>query len=256
MNKFMRSTACVFLIICFFSLSISAESNGEFSWYCKRNTQHLQPEIDSEMRFIEEYNGHYVDKEVTKRGEKVIYLTFDLGYENGNVGKIVDILAEEKVQGSFFILENVLLKNTDLIKRMVDKGHLVCNHTASHRDTSKMTFDEFKNELESMENLFKEKIGREMPKYFRPPEGRFSRDSMRYAFELGYKTVFWSFAYADWDNNNQMSYEKAMQKVMSNTHNGAIMLFHPTSETNVKILRDVIKELKSQGYSFKTLESL
>lgn len=256
MNKFMKLTVCILLMLSFLSLSVCAQSNGEFSWYCKRNTQHLQPEIDSEMRFIEEYNGYYVDKECIKRGEKVIYLTFDVGYENGNVEKIMDILSEEKINGSFFILKNVLIKNTDLVKRMVDEGHLVCNHTASHRDTSKMTFDEFKSELEAMENLFKEKFGREMPKYFRPPEGRFSLDSMKYAYDLGYKTVFWSFAYADWDNNNQMSYEKAMDKVMSNTHNGAIMLFHPTSETNVKILRDVIKELKAQGYIFKTLENL
>ncbi len=256
MNKMLKFVLCILLTFGFWTLATSAESSGTFSWYCKRNTEHRQPEIDSEMRFIEDYNGYYVDKKCVENNEKVVYLTFDVGYENGNVEKIMDILRDEKINGSFFILENVLLKNTDLVKRMVNEGDLVCNHTANHNDISEMSLEELKIELETMEKLFKEKIGREMPKYFRPPEGKFSLDSMKYASELGYKTVFWSFAYADWDNNNQMSYEKAMEKVMSNTHNGAIMLFHPTSETNVKILPNVIKALKKQGYRFKTLEHL
>ena len=256
MNNILKLALCILLMVCFLAFSVSAESNGTFSWYCKRNTEHRQPDIDSEMRFIENYNGYYADKKCEQNNEKVIYLTFDVGYENGNVEKVMNILRDEKINGSFFILENFLIKNTDLVKRMVDEGDLVCNHTASHKDTSKMSLEELKIELETMERLFREKLGREMPKYFRPPEGKFSLDSMKYASELGYKTIFWSFAYADWDNNNQMSYEKAMEKIMSNTHNGAIMLFHPTSETNVNVLPDVIKSLKEQGYSFKTLDAI
>ena len=113
-----------------------------------------------------------------------------------------------------------------------------------------------KDELETMEKLYLENIGREMPKYFRPPEGKFSQESMANAQKLGYKTVFWSFAYADWDNNAQMSYEKALEKIMSNTHNGVIMLFHPTSKTNAEIMGELIKEWRSMGYEFGTLEEL
>ena len=139
---------------------------------------------------------------------------------------------------------------------MVENGNLVCNHTAKHPDVTKLSFEEMKDELETMEKLYLEKIGREMPKYFRPPEGKFSQESMANVQKLGYKTIFWSFAYADWDNNAQMSYEKALEKIMSNTHNGAIMLFHPTSSTNVKVLPEVIRQLKEQGYSFKTVDML
>lgn len=247
----------LFLAFCFiFSVSILGLAGDSFSWYCKRNTEHLQPEIDAEMRFIEDHGGYYVDRKYADSDEKVIYLTFDAGYENGNVEQILNILKNENVHGSFFVLENLIKKNGELICRMVEEGHLVCNHTATHKDISNLSCDELKNELETLERQFKEKTGREMPKYFRPPEGRFSIDSIKNLEALGYKTVFWSFAYADWDNNNQMSYEKAIEKVMSNIHNGAIILLHPTSETNVKILPEVIRQLKAQGYSFKTVDKL
>ncbi len=246
----------IFLIINIFLVSVSGQTNQAFSWYCKRNTSHLQPEIDAEMRFIEDYNSFYVDRKYKDSQEKAVYLTFDAGYENGNVSKTLDILKNEKVQGNFFILENLLLKHPDLVNRMVDDGHLVGNHTANHKNICKLSFDELKEEIEILELNFKEKTGREMPKFFRPPEGRFSLESLGNIEKLGYKTVFWSFAYADWDNNNQMPPDKAFEKVMSNIHNGAIILLHPTSETNVKILPLIISELKSQGYEFKTLENL
>lgn len=210
------------------------------------------------MTFIENYGGHYVDK---KHGdeceEKVIYLTFDAGYENGNVERILNVLKEENVKAAFFVLENLILKNGDLIKRMVNDGHLVCNHTSKHLDVTKCkTVNEFRVELEKLEKDFKECTGLDMPKYFRPPEGKFSENSMKFASQLGYKTIFWSFAYTDWDNASQMSITKAKEKIMSNVHNGEIMLLHPTSKTNADILGDVIREIKSQGYRFGTLDEL
>ena len=244
---------CIFALLC---TSVSALADDGFSWYCKRNKSHSQPEIDAEMSFIEELDGFYVDRKYADSEEKVIYLTFDAGYENGNVEKILDILKAENAKASFFVLENLLTKHCELVKRMVNDGHLVGNHTATHKDISKLNYNELKEEVERLEILYKQVIGREMPKYFRPPEGRFSRESMKNLQQLGYKTVFWSFAYADWDNHSQPEPEKAYEKVMSNIHNGAILLLHPTSDTNVQILPRIIKSLKSQGYSFKTVDGL
>ena len=140
---------------------------------------------------------------------------------------------------------------------MADEGNLVCNHTAAHPDmTTKKTLAEFKTELEKLENIYREYTGRELSKYFRPPEGRFNNMTLEYAQSLGYKTIFWSFAYEDWDNAKQMPYSAAKQKILENIHNGAVILLHPTSATNAAILGDVIDELKSMGYSFGTLDDL
>ena len=252
----------IFLITCSCIISLCllpAHSVGEsLSWYCVRNKEHKQPRADANMSFIENYGGYYVDK---KHGDgdddKVIYLTFDAGYENGNVAKILDVLKEQNVPAAFFVLDNLITQNKALIMRMLGEGHLVCNHTSKHLDVTKCkNIDEFKRELESLENVFKEVTGKEMPKYFRPPEGKFSEKSMQYASELGYKTIFWSFAYADWDNGAQPPLDVAKEKILANVHNGEIMLLHPTSATNAAILADVIRELKAQGYRFGTLDEL
>ena len=209
------------------------------------------------MRFIEDYDGYYVDK---KHGdecsERVIYLTFDAGYENGNIGRILDTLKEKGVPAAFFILANLVKTNTELVKRMVDEGHIVCNHTASHRDMTKLSDDEFAAELARMEKLYSDLTGHEIAKYYRPPEGKFSEANLKKAKELGYKTIFWSFAYADWDNNKQPDPERAIKLIIDNAHNGEIMLLHPTSKTNADILGRVIDELRAQGYSFGSLDQL
>ena len=210
------------------------------------------------MSFIEKYEGYYLDKNHTDYGsEKVIYLTFDAGYENGNIEKILDILKEREVPAAFFVLSNIIKKDTQLIKRMAEEGHTVCNHTASHRDMTKIkNIDEFKSELEALESVYKEYTGLDMAKFYRPPEGKFSEQNLQFAKELGYKTIFWSFAYADWDNAKQPSPESAYNLIMSNIHNGAILLLHPTSSTNAEILGRVIDDLKIQGFTFGTLDQL
>jgi peptidoglycan-N-acetylmuramic acid deacetylase len=210
------------------------------------------------MSFIEKYEGYYLDKNHTDyASKKVIYLTFDAGYENGNIAKILDILKEREVPAAFFVLSNIIKKDTDLIKRMVEDGHTVCNHTASHRDMTKIkNIDEFKSELEALESVYKEYTGLDMAKFYRPPEGKFSEQNLQFANELGYKTIFWSFAYADWDNAKQPSLESAYNLIMSNIHNGAILLLHPTSSTNAEILGRVIDDLKIQGFTFGTLDQL
>ncbi len=256
----MKKAIIFFMIIMVISVSPIRifSASQTFSWYCIRNKEHKQPRLDDAVKFITDYGGYYVDANHGDNcEEKVIYLTFDAGYENGNVSKILDVLKKENVKGTFFILDLLLNKNLDLVNRMINEGHIVANHTAKHRDVSTLnTKEEFVKELTALEILFKEKTGKDMPKYFRPPEGKFSLKSMQYAYELGYKTVFWSFAYADWDNNNQMSNDAAIKKIMDNIHNGAILLFHPTSATNAAIMEDVIKTLKAQGYSFGTVNNL
>jgi len=248
------------LICCLtFALPININASNEtFSWYCMRNNNHMQPRAESNMSFIEKYNGFYVDK---KHGDlepkKRIYLTFDAGYENGNIEKILDILKIKNVRGAFFVLSNIIKSNTELVKRMADEGHLVCNHTASHRDMTKITnIEEFALELKKLEDIYCEHTGRELAKFYRPPEGKFSEQNLEFASKLGYKTIFWSFAYADWDNNRQPSIEKAKKLILDNMHNGAILLLHPTSATNANILSDIIDDLLSQGYEFGTIDEL
>ena len=243
------------LITIFLTQSVSAEVTG---WYCRRNSEHKQPLAAGDISYVEEYGGYYIDhRHGDDSAERVIYLTFDAGYENGNVSRILDTLKAENVKGAFFILGNLVTKNTDLVRRMADEGHTVCNHTNTHKDMTKFSSaDELRRELEALETLYRENIGGEMPKYYRPPEGRFDRRTMEYVHALGYKTIFWSFAYADWDNNSQMSAEAAKRKIMDNIHNGAVILLHPTSATNAEILGEVIRELKGQGYRFGTLDEL
>ncbi len=217
----------------------------------------MQPASDPSFSFIEKYGGYYIDKKHGDNAdEKVIYLTFDVGYENGNVSKTLDILKKEEVIGAFFVLGNVLESHTEIAKRMFDEGHLVCNHTYSHKAMVGISEECFINELKKLENSCIELTGNQLSKYYRPPEGRFDEASLSYAQKMGYKTVFWSFAYADWDNNKQMSSEKAKSKILDNIHNGEIMLLHPTSTTNAEILQEIIQELKRQGYRFGSLEEL
>ena len=230
---------------------ISAEN-----WSVIRQKDHKQPNIDSRLGFISNYNSYYIDKKVTE-DDKVIYLTFDAGYENGNIEKILDIMKCHNVQGAFFVLDNLIIKNTELVKRMNKEGHLVCNHTAKHRDMTKITtIEEFSSELNKLNDIYKEYVGEEMPKYYRPPEGKFNEQNLDFANQLGYKTIFWSFAYADWDNNKQPNEEWAINKIIENTHNGMVILLHPTSATNANILDRLLTAWKNDGYRFGTLDEL
>lgn len=247
----------LFSMVCLLFSAIPVNSTSA-SFYAKRNTDHRQPSLDPAFSYIEQYDAFYVDR---SHGddceERVLYLTFDAGYENGNIEKILDVMKAENVTGAFFILENLINRNTELVCRMRDEGHLVCNHTMHHPDMTKITDrDAFARELHGLEDLYREKIGGEMAKYYRPPEGRFSQKNLEMAQALGYKTIFWSFAYADWDNNKQPSEEYAIKKILDNTHNGAIILLHPTSATNAAILPHLIREWKRIGYRFGSLDEL
>ena len=181
----------------------------------------------------------------------------DAGYENGNVEKILDILKANEVKGTFFILPRLAENNTDLCKRMKEEGHLVGNHSVHHKNMGKIgDIETFTKETKPLDEFFKEKTGYEMDTFFRPPEGAFSENTLKFAQELGYTTVFWSLAYADWDNNKQMNPDKALELLLSRTHDGCVLLLHPTSETNTKILDSYIKTLKGQGYEFCLVDEL
>jgi len=256
------TVSCVITSSAHGSLVAAAQHSARapYNWYCKKTDDNSQPPLDYLLSFIEkeELEAYYIDKRYSdfNSENKVIYLTFDAGYENGNVEIILDILKEEKVPGAFFVLDNIVKRNTDLIKRMHDEGHLVCNHTATHPDmTTKVGKEAFMQELWALEDTCEE-AGITLAHYYRPPEGRFSEENLKIAAENGYKTIFWSFAYVDWDNNAQASPEAAIEKVLSGTHNGEVILLHPTSATNAEILDDLIKEWKEMGFRFGTLDEL
>lgn len=189
--------------------------------------------------------------------QKVIYLTFDAGYENGCTEKILDTLKTHEIKAAFFLTGHYVEKNADLVRRMVNEGHTVGNHTMHHPDMSKLTeMDAFQKELSDLENIYREITGAEMPKYYRPPQGIYSQENLSLAKELGYKTVFWSLAYADWNNDAQPSKEEAFGKLIPRIHNGAVVLLHATSKTNGEILDELLRKWKEMGYTFQSLEDL
>ena len=188
---------------------------------------------------------------------KVLYLTFDAGYENGCTEKILDVLKAQQVPAAFFLVGKYMEKNADLVRRMVEEGHIVGNHTMHHYDMSKLTTKEaFSRELQDLENLYREVTGKELPKYYRPPQGIYSEENLKMAKELGYRTVFWSLAYVDWNNDAQPTKEEAFRKLLPRTHPGAVVLLHSTSSTNAEILEELIGKWKEEGYAFGTLEDL
>ena len=189
--------------------------------------------------------------------EKVIYLTFDAGYENGCTAKILDILKKHQLPAAFFLVGNYMEKNADLVRRMVDEGHIVGNHTMHHKDMSQIgKKEDFAKELTDLEDLFRSITNKELPKFYRPPQGVYSQENLRMAKDLGYQTVFWSLAYVDWNNNDQPTHEEAFQKLLPRTHNGAVVLLHSTSETNAEILDELLTKWKEQGYTFASIDKL
>lgn len=258
-NKRRRISACLAILSLLGALCIPVKAaQKSYQWYCTHVKEHQRPTVDRELSFIEDLGGYYIDRRHTsiEDADKVMYLTFDAGYENGNVAKILDVMQQEQVTGAFFILGNLIRHDPDLVRRMAIEGHTVCNHTVRHRDMSQADETAFLTELRELEALYQDLTGRAMSPYYRPPEGKFSRENMESARKNGYSTIFWSFAYADWSNDDQPNTEWAKGKVIENFHNGAVLLLHPTSATNAAILGEVIQEAKRQGYRFASLDEL
>lgn len=187
----------------------------------------------------------------------VIYLTFDAGFENGNMPAILDALKKHHAPATFFLVGNFLQTEPDLVRRMVDEGHLVGNHTMTHPDMSKISdIDSFRAELEGVEKLYEDIIGNPMPKLYRPPQGKFNMENLKQAQSLGYTTVFWSLAYVDWYADNQPTREQAFDKLLPRIHNGAIVLLHSTSATNAQILDELLTKWEQAGYTFGSMSDL
>ena len=252
----MKIVKLISVIICvtlFFGFVSSGEES--YNWYIKKQGN-KSPIFPSNAALVSENGGIYMDIKAAMSDEKRIYLTFDAGYENGNIEKILDVMKEEGVQGAFFILSNLIDKNPSLVKRMADEGHLVCNHTYNHKNITKLTDAEILANLERLEAKYNDVTGREMEKLFRFPEGRYSIRTLKLLKENGYRSVFWSMAYDDWDNSRQMDPEIAKEKLLSTAHSGAILLLHPTSATNARILKELICEWKKLGYTFGSLNDI
>ena len=240
-------------IICvsgFFNEAKANDINKKICWGIKRNDNHEQPDLGKENKeLIDKYNGIAMGS----KEKKYIYLTFDLGYEGGYTEKILDDLKSNDVKACFFITAHYLNTHPELVKRMIEEGHDVGNHTVNHKSMPEITEAEIKKEVMDLHTAVYEKFGYEM-KYIRPPMGEFSEKSITVTNSLGYKTVMWSFAYEDWNENKQPEESVAKKKIIDNVHNGEIMLLHGNSTTNTNILGDIIKEIKNMGYEFKSLD--
>ena len=229
----------------------SALSTG--SWGLSFRQEGAPPIGNAGKDQLRQYQAAYIGNV----GEKVLYLTFDAGYENGCTAKILDTLKEKQVPAAFFLVGNYIRQSPDLVRRMVAEGHTVGNHTMHHYDMSRLSDKAaFSKELTDLEALYKETVGQELPKFYRPPQGIYSEENLKMAQELGYQTVFWSLAYVDWNNDAQPTKETAFSKLLPRTHNGAVVLLHSTSKTNAEILGELIDKWKAMGYRFGTLDEL
>ena len=223
------------------------------SWGLSFQTEGQPPVGSASRSVLAQYDAAYLGD----TGEKVLYLTFDAGYENGCTAQILDVLKAHRAPAAFFLVGNYLERNPELVQRMVDEGHTVGNHTWSHPDMSKIADrDAFARELGKVEEKYKEITGQELERYYRPPQGIYSEENLKLARELGYKTVFWSLAYVDWNNDAQPTPEQAFSKLIPRIHNGAVVLLHSTSRTNAAILDELLTKWEDLGYSFAPIEEL
>lgn len=240
----------IFNIFKNFSVTVSANISN---WGLKFNAEGTAPMGNAGKDYLKKYNAYYVGEP----NDKSIYLTFDAGFENGNTANILDVLKAHDVKAAFFLVGHYLEKEPELVKRMVEEGHIVGNHTYHHPDMSKISDKEsFKKELISLEDLYKEITAQEMPKYYRPPQGKFNEENLKMANELGYKTIFWSLAYVDWYKDKQPTKDYAFSKLIPRIHPGAVVLLHSTSDTNEQILDELLTKWKELGYTFKTIDDL
>ncbi|MCI8310009.1 MAG: polysaccharide deacetylase family protein [Clostridia bacterium] len=242
--------AVVLFQFAFMSKASTELSNTLICWGLRRVENHEQPVLDSDsLVILNKYNGISMGN----KDKNYVYLTFDLGYEAGYTSTILDALKENNVKAAFFITGHYLNTQTDLVKRMIEEGHIVGNHTVNHKSLSNLSDEEIKNEVMTLHNALYEKLGYEMT-YFRPPKGEFSERVLDVVTKLNYKTALWSFAYDDWDENKQGREEYGKRKILDNLHNGDVLLLHATSKDNAAILDSTIKETIKMGYEFKSLD--
>ena len=229
----------------------AAASND--NWGLSFQEEGKTPVGNATPEFLKQYNAYFCGNSEDKK----IYLTFDCGYENGYTPAILDALEKHNVKAAFFVVGNYLETSPDLVKRMVEEGHIVGNHTYHHPDMSQISDPaSFQEEITSLEKKYQEITGLEMQKFYRPPQGKYSESNLKMAQELGYQTVFWSLAYVDWYVDQQPTQEEAYAKLLPRIHPGAVVLLHSTSKTNAEILDDLLTKWEQEGYTFGTLNEL
>ena len=252
MIKIKRLKLLLFTSVLFTLLSLSFLTVHASGWGYKKNPNNQTPFIGEYQKVIENTNSYYVGN----TNKKEVYLTFDVGYDNGLLTEILDILNEKGIVASFFITGDFVKRFPDLAIRLSLENHVVCNHTYTHKKITSLSAKELESDLNRLNDEYYQLTNKHLSKCVRPPEGVFDRQSLLNLQKLGYKTVFWSIAHCDWLENKQPSIEACKDAVISNLHNGAIILLHSVSETNKNALSEIIDEIISLGYSFKSVDEL
>lgn len=249
----------------------TVQTAAEGNWGLSFQTEGEPPIGNAAADELRKYDAYYIGNssaqdentvsgtstESADSADKVIYLTFDAGYENGNTSAILDALKKHNAPATFFCVGTFLKENPELIKRMTAECHTVGNHTYHHKDMSQISTKEaFAEEIQSVEKLYEEITGKPMTKYYRPPQGKYSEANLKMAQEMGYKTFFWSLAYVDWYENDQPAKETAFGKLLPRIHPGAIVLLHSTSKTNAEILDELLTKWEEMGYRFEDLSKI
>ena len=240
----------MFVFLLSSTFTIQAENIG---WGIPRSKDGIQPFPGKEYDELIRTNDAYY---IGSPDEKVIYLTFDTGYEIGNTSIILDVLKEHHVPTTFFVTGHFLTEQKDLVKRMADEGHIVGNHTWNHPNLTTIPKDQFIKELTLVEEAYKEITNKEMIKVVRPPEGCLNQQTLDYAKEMGYYTIMWSLAYVDWKIDSQQGWEHPYNQILERVHPGAIILMHSVSKDNADALDKLIPKLKEEGYEFKSIQYL
>ena len=221
-------------------------------WWLKRNENHQTPEV-SDYIDLSKYDAYYVNPKCKK---KKIFLTFDCGYENGFTPKILDVLKKQKIVAGFFVTKPFIREGRELVRRMKKEGHIVGNHTVHHKSMPTLSDRDNKQEIIDCAEYCKEATGYEMDHFIRPPMGEYNEKTLKLTKSMGYKTIFWSMAYVDFDVNKQPGKQYVVEHFKKYTHNGAIPLMHNVSQSNAEALDEVITNLKKEGYQFESLKKL
>jgi peptidoglycan-N-acetylmuramic acid deacetylase len=255
MKLFFKQLTILFVLLIVFGSSVSAEgySNKAINWGFQKASEGKPAEAGKQLDDLLEKHGAFYKGDPTK---KDIYLTFDNGYENGYTSKILDVLKQEKVPAIFFVTGHYLNSEPELVKRMAKEGHIVGNHSWSHPDLTQMSDERLYEELEKVKKKTEELTGNKSMNYLRPPRGVFSERTIALANKQGYTHAFWSLAYVDWITDQQKGAQYAYDNIMKQIHPGAILLLHTVSKDNADALESAVKDLKKQGYTFKSLDEL
>lgn len=233
-------------------LGAAEAAAGITDWGLNFQSEGAPPVANASQEYLRNFDALYVGD----ANQKEIYITFDAGFENGNTERILDALKKHGVKATFFLVGNYFETQPELVKRMAEEGHTIGNHTYSHPDMSKIgDIQSFQTELQKNEALYRDILGSEMPKLYRPPQGKFCEENLKMAQQLGYSTVFWSLAYVDWYTDDQPTPEQAFSKLLPRIHPGAVVLLHSTSSTNAEILDELLTKWEETGYSFGDLEA-